>query len=102
MLPMLAAAALFAAPVTDGELASVAASAQAPATSAGKPAATPGISTSVAQEQMDNWWADDGAALIAEAVRPRPAMPSGFVLLGLAPAAACFRFVATMSAFTES
>ena len=34
-------------------------------------------------EQIDCWWAYDGAAMIAEAVRPTPALPQGFDANGL-------------------
>lgn len=51
------------------------------------------------QEQVDNWWADDGARLLA-AARPFPALPTGLDLAALASGPFALRFDLTVTATT--
>ena len=95
-----ATAAPFAVPVADTELATVSAYVQPTGSFAAALLPLPFFGSSATQDVVDNWWADDGAALIAEAVRPEPALLAGLTLLGSPPATLTFRFIATASAST--
>ena len=88
-MPLLLAAALatagsggFGPALADAELAACAALAVHPAAPPFAPLALRSAAAPV-QEQMDGWWAEDGASLLA-AARPSPALPPGLDLAALA------------------
>ena len=75
LLIAVAAAASFGLPIADAELASVVSFGRASL----RRFADAQLSTTrplPIQEQVDDWWVEDGAALIAAAVSPKPALPS--------------------------
>lgn len=92
-------AASFGSPLSDAELAAAVTAPAAPlATVTFEPQRwSPFGFASLAGEQMDVWWSEEGMAMIAEAVRPAPTLPGGLNLDALAAGRIDIRMTLTQS-----
>ncbi len=92
----------FGLPVSDLELASSACEGAVRSFAGPRFVENSDIGRLAAGEQVDNWWASDGARLIAEAVRPTPEVPVGLDSTSLQTGPISYNFRVTIAVATKS